>query len=65
MPKDFSYKSKTIKKFRTLASDLKASRKRKPTPEQIDRRNKVFEDIEKEQQKEAREWKAENQCDNF
>ena len=48
-------KTKTSKSIRTLASDLKASRKRKLTPEQIDRLNKVFEEIEKEQQKEISE----------
>ena len=42
-------KEKPLKSFRTLASDLKARRKRKLTSEQIDRLNKVFEEIEKEQ----------------
>ena len=45
-------KPKQRKSFRTLASDLKARRQRKLTPEQIDRLNKVFEEIEKEQSKE-------------
>jgi hypothetical protein len=62
---DSKMKINTPKSIRTLASDLKASRKRKLTAEQIDRLNKVFEEIEKEQQKEARECKAENQCDSF
>lgn len=53
-------KDKTPKSIRTLASDLKTRRKRKLTVEQIDRLNKIFEEIEKEQQKEARECKAEN-----
>lgn len=53
-------KVKPLKSFRTLASDLKAGRKCKLTPEQIDSLNKIFEEIEKEQQKEARECKAEN-----
>ena len=54
-------KTKTPKSIRTLASDLKASRKRKLTPEQIDRLNKVFEEIEKEQQKEIPERKIARQ----
>ncbi len=58
-------KDKPVKSFRTLASDLKASRKRKLTPEQIDRLNKIFEEIEREQQKEASEFKNKDQCDNF
>ena len=45
-------KPKQRKSFRTLASDLKARRQRKLTPEQIDRLNKVFEEIEEEQSKE-------------
>ena len=43
---------KQRKSFRTLASELKASRKQKLTPEQIERLNKVFDEIEKEQSKE-------------
>lgn len=54
-------KTKTSKSIRTLASDLKASRKRKLRPEQIDRLNKVFEEIEKEQQKEVPERKIARQ----
>ena len=46
-------KDKPEKSFRTLASELKASRKQKLTPEQIDRLNKVFDEIEKEQLKES------------
>ena len=46
-------KDKPEKSFRTLAAELKASRKRKLTPDQIDRLNKVFDEIEKEQSKEA------------
>ena len=57
--------AKPLKSIRTLASDLKARRKRKLTPEQIDRLNKIFEEIEKEQQKEASEFKNKDQCDNF
>jgi len=53
-------KDKTPKSIRTLARDLKARCKRKLAPEQIDRLNKVFEEIEKEQQKEERECKAKN-----
>ncbi len=50
-------KQKERKSFRTLASDLKARRKRKLTDEQIDKLNKVFDEIEKEQQKENTERK--------
>ena len=50
-------KQKERKSFRTLASNLKARRKRKLTDEQIDKFNKIFDEIEKEQQK--------DQCDNF
>ena len=45
-------KTKTPKSIRTLASDLKARRKRKLTDEEVNRLNKIFEDIEREQQKE-------------
>ncbi len=45
--------TKQRKSFRTLASDLKARRQRKLTKEQIDRLNKVFDEIEKEQSKET------------
>jgi hypothetical protein len=45
-------KTKQRKSFRTLASDLKARRQRKLTPEQIEKLNKVFDEIEKEQSKE-------------
>lgn len=45
--------TKQRKSFRTLASDLKARRKRKLTSEQIDRLNKIFDEIEKEQSKET------------
>lgn len=45
-------KTKQRKSFRTLASDLKARRQRKLKPEQIERLNKVFDEIEKEQSKE-------------
>lgn len=44
-------KTKQRKNFRTLASDLKARRQRKLTPEQIEKLNKVFDEIEKEQSK--------------
>ena len=43
-------KEKPLKSIRTLASDLKARRKRKLTQEQIDRLNKIFEEIERYQQ---------------
>ena len=42
-------KPKTLKSWRTLAAESKASRKPKLTQEQIDRANKIFEEIEKEQ----------------
>lgn len=45
-------KTKQRKSFRTLASDLKARRQRKLTPDQIEKLNKVFDEIEKEQSKE-------------
>lgn len=54
-------KSKPVKSIRTLASDLKASRKRKPTKEEIDRLNRVFEEIEKDQQKEIPKQKIARQ----
>jgi hypothetical protein len=41
--------TKSPKSIRTLASDLRASRKKKLTPEQINRLNKIFEEIEREQ----------------
>lgn len=44
--------TKPLKSIRTLASDLKARRKRKLTQEEIDRLNKVFAEIEREQNKE-------------
>jgi hypothetical protein len=44
--------TKQRKSFRTLASELKARRQRKLTKQQIDRLNKVFDEIEKEQSKE-------------
>lgn len=44
--------TKPLKSFKTLASDLKARRRRKLTQEEIDRLNKVFAEIEKEQNKE-------------
>ena len=46
-------KAKQRKSFRTLASELKTRRERKLTKEQIDRLNKVFDEIEKEQSKET------------
>ena len=44
-------KDKPVKSFRTLASDLKARRKRKLTDEEVNRLNKMFEEIEKEHTK--------------
>jgi len=40
--------TKPLKSWRTLASDLKARRKPKLTQEQIDKANKIFEEIDKE-----------------
>lgn len=54
-------KDKPVKSFRTLASDLKARRKRKLTDEEVNRLNKIFEEIEKEQQKENPERKIARQ----
>lgn len=45
-------KTKTPKSIRTLASDLKARRKRKLTDAEVEKLNKMFEEIEKEQAKE-------------
>ena len=45
-------KTKTRKSIRTLASDLKTRRNRKLTDEEVNRLNKIFDEIEKEQQKE-------------
>lgn len=42
-------KTKTLKSFRTLANDLKSRRKPNLTQNQVDKANKVFEEIEKEQ----------------
>ncbi len=42
-----------------------ARRKRKLTDEEINRLNKMFEEIEMEQQKEVLKQKAKNQCDSF
>ena len=44
-------KTKTRKSIRTLASDLKARRNRKLTDEEVNRLNKIFDAIEKKQQK--------------
>ena len=41
-------KDKPVKSFRTLASELKARRKRKLTDEEVSRLNKMFEEIEKQ-----------------
>ncbi len=54
-------KDKPVKSFRTLASDLKARRKRKLTDEEVNRLNKMFEEIEKEQKKEIPERKIARQ----
>jgi len=41
---------KALKSIRTLASESKARRKPQLTPAQIERANKIFEEIEKEQE---------------
>jgi len=46
-------KTKTPKSIRTLASDLKARRKKKLTDAEVEKLNKMFEEIEKEQAKET------------
>lgn len=58
---DFKMRTKTPKSIRTLASDLKARRKRKLTDEQINRLNKIFDEIEKEQSKEKQDRKIAKQ----
>lgn len=50
-------KTRTPKSIRTLASDLKARRKRKLTDEEVNQLNKMFEEIEKEQSKETEKRK--------
>ncbi len=54
-------KTTTPKSIRTLASDLKARRKRKLTDEEINNLNKMFEEIEKEQTKENEKRKIARQ----
>lgn len=54
-------KTTTPKSIRTLASDLKARRKRKLTDEEINKLNKMFEEIEKEQTKENEKRKIARQ----
>ncbi len=39
------------KSFRTLAAELKARRKPKLSPERIERANKIFREIEEEQER--------------
>lgn len=41
---------KPLKSIRTLASESKARRKTPLTPEQVEKLNKIFEKIEKEQE---------------
>jgi hypothetical protein len=43
---------KPLKSIRTLASESKARRKTPLTPEQVEKLNKIFEQIEKEQERE-------------
>lgn len=53
--------TKQRKSFRTLASDLKVRRKKKLTDEEINKLNKMFEEIEKEQSKETEKRKIARQ----
>jgi len=41
---------KPLKSWKTLASESKARRKTPLTPEQVEKLNKIFEDIDKEQE---------------
>ena len=43
---------KPLKSIRTLASESKARRKTPLTPEQVEKLNKIFEEIEKAQEQE-------------
>lgn len=43
--------SKTLKSWQTLAGESKAQRKTTPTQEQVEKLNKVFEEIERNQDK--------------
>ena len=54
-------KTTTPKSIRTLASDLKARRKRKLTDDEINKLNKMFEEIENEQSKEIEKRKIARQ----
>ncbi|MBL7546087.1 MAG: hypothetical protein JNL11_19870 [Bdellovibrionaceae bacterium] len=54
-------KTTTPKSIRTLASDLKARRKRKLTDSEINKLNEMFEQIEKEQSKENEKRKIARQ----
>jgi len=51
----------TPKSIRTVAAELKQSRKQKPTPDQIEKLNKVFDEIEKEQSKDNSQRKIARQ----
>lgn len=42
--------NKSLKSIRTLAGESKARRKPQLTPSQIERANKIFEEVEKEQE---------------
>ncbi|HMN69968.1 MAG TPA: hypothetical protein PKC28_15600 [Bdellovibrionales bacterium] len=42
--------SKTLKSWKSLASESKARRKTKLTQEQVEKLNKIFEEIEREQE---------------
>jgi hypothetical protein len=42
---------KPLKSWKTLASESKARRKTKLTPEQVEKLNKIFEDIDAEQER--------------
>ena len=56
-------KKKPPKSWDTLASDLKKLRKPILTPEQIERANKIFEQIEKEQEAEKNKKKIARQLE--
>ncbi len=46
---------KPLKSIRTLASESKARRKTPLTPDQIKKLNKIFEEIEKEQERDKKD----------
>lgn len=48
---------KPLKSIRTLASESKARRKTPLTPEQVGKLNKIFEEIDKEQERDKEDSK--------